>query len=105
MCAPLWTGWPAKDGTYFDAQAAVKAGIIPSENIIRTSKQLCRKVHDEIAGLADTAAIQELMDRVSEGNKPFEDIFPTLTETENDMANEKQDTKVLSTGRLPPRWA
>ena len=78
------------DGTYFDAQAAVKAGIIPSENVIRTSRQLCRKVHDEIAGLADMAAIQELMDRVSKGNKPFEDIFPTLTETENDMTNENK---------------
>ena len=86
----IMDGLAGKDGTYFDAQAAVKAGIIPSENIIRTSKQLCRKVHDEIAGLADTAAIQELMDRVSEGNKPFEDIFPTLTETENDMANENK---------------
>ena len=36
------------------------------------------------------AAIQELMDRVSKGNKPFEDIFPTLTETENDMTNENK---------------
>ena len=26
----------------------------------------------------------------SEGNKPFEDIFPTLTETEKDMANENK---------------
>lgn len=86
----IMDGQAGKDGTYFDAQAAVKAGIIPSENIIRTSKQLCRKVHDEIAGLADTAAIQELMDRVSEGNKPFEDIFPTLTEIENYMANENK---------------
>ena len=78
----IMDGQAGKDGTYFDAQAAVKAGIIPSENIIRTSKQLCRKVHDEIAGLADMTAIQKLMGRVSEGNKPFEDIFPTLTETE-----------------------
>ena len=76
-------GQAGKDGTYFDAQAAVKAGIIPSENVIRTSRQLCRKVHDVIAGLAD-------MDRVSKGNKPFEDIFPTLTETENDMTNENK---------------
>ena len=61
----IMDGQAGKDGTYFDAQAAVKAGIIPSENVIRTSRQLCRKVHDEIAGLADMAAIQELMDRVS----------------------------------------
>ena len=38
----------------------------------------------------DTAAIQELMSRVSAGNKPFKGIEPTLTETENDMANENK---------------
>ena len=92
MRGAIMDGQAGKDGTYFDAQAAVKAGIIPSENVIRTSRQLCRKVHDEIAGLADMAAIQELMDRVSKGNKPFEDIFPTLTETENDMTNENKTT-------------
>lgn len=86
----IMDGQAGKDGTYFDAQAAVKAGIIPAENIIHTSKQLCRKVRDEMAGLTDMAAIQELMGRVSAGNKPFEDILPTLTETENDMANENK---------------
>ena len=45
---------------------------------------------DEIEGLTDTAAIQELMSRVSAGNKPFKGIEPTLTETENDMANENK---------------
>lgn len=44
-------------------------------------------------------AIQKLMGRVSEGNKPFEDIFPTLTETENDMTNENK-TQGLSTGQI-----
>ena len=43
-----------------------------------------------IEGLTDTAAIQELMSRVSAGNKPFKGIEPTLTETENDMANENK---------------
>lgn len=86
----IMDGQAGKDGTYFDAQAAVKAGIIPAGNIIHTSKQLCRKVRDEMAGLTDMAAIQELMGRVSAGNKPFEDILPTLTETENDMANENK---------------
>lgn len=47
-------------------------------------------MHDEIEGLTDTAAIQELMSRVSAGNKPFKGIEPTLTETENDMANENK---------------
>ena len=86
----IMDGQAGKDGTYFDAQAAVKAGSIPAEHVIHTSKQLCRKVHDEIEGLTDTAAIQELMSRVSAGNKPFKGIEPTLTETENDMANENK---------------
>lgn len=47
----IMDGQAGKDGTYFDAQAAVKAGIIPAEHVIHTSKQLCRKVHDEIEGL------------------------------------------------------
>ena len=63
---------------------------LKAEHVIHTSKQLCRKVHDEIEGLTDTAAIQELMSRVSAGNKPFKGIEPTLTETENDMANENK---------------
>ena len=40
--------------------------------------------------IRDFAAIQELMSRVSAGNKPFKGIEPTLTETENDMANENK---------------
>ena len=34
----IMDGEAGRDGTYFDAQAAVKAGIIPAENIIHTSK-------------------------------------------------------------------
>ena len=35
----IMDGEAGRDGTYFDAQAAVKAGIIPAENIIHTSRQ------------------------------------------------------------------
>lgn len=86
----IMDGEAGKDGTYFDAQAAVKAGIIPAENVIRTSKQLCQRVHDEIAAMTDTASIQELMNRVAAGNKLFDAAVPTLNQTENDMANENK---------------
>ena len=86
----IMDGEAGKDGTYFDAQAAVKAGIIPAENVIRTSKQLCQRVHDEIASMTDTASIQELMNRVADGNKLFDVAVPTLNQTENDMANENK---------------
>lgn len=86
----IMDGEAGKDGTYFDAQAAVKAGIIPAGNIIRTSKQLCERVHDQVAGMTDTASIQELMNRVSAGNQLFEAGGATLNQTENDMANENK---------------
>ena len=86
----IMDGEAGKDGTYFDAAAAVKAGIIPAENVIRTSKQLCERVHDQVAGMTDTAAIQELMSRVSAENKLFEMTEATLNQTENDMANENR---------------
>ncbi len=86
----IMDGEAGRDGTYFDAQAAVKAGIIPAENIIHTSKQLCEKVHGEVALMTDTTAIQELMSRVSAENKLFENNIPTLNQTANDMANENK---------------
>ena len=86
----IMDGEAGKDGTYFDAQTAVRAGIIPAENVIRTSKQLREKVRDEVASMTDTAAIQELMSRVSAENKLFEMTEATLNQTENDMANENK---------------
>lgn len=86
----IMDGEAGRDGTYFDAQAAVKAGIIPAENVIHTSKQLCEKVQNEVAQLTDATAIQELMSRISAENKLFENNIPTLKQTVNDMANENK---------------
>lgn len=87
----IMEGEAGRDGTYFDAQSAVKAGIIPAENIIHTSKQLCEKVQSEVATMTDTTAIQELMSRVSAEYKLFENTIPTLKQTVNDMANENKN--------------
>lgn len=84
----IMNGEAGKDGTYFDATAAVKAGIIPAANVLHTSKQLCRKVHDSLAQVDDIAKIRELMCRVNDGNKLFPDAAPTLIQTEHKMANE-----------------
>lgn len=87
----IMEGEAGKDGTYFDATAAVKAGIIPAENVIKTSKQLCEKVHDQLLYLTDMAAIQEMMTRVSVENKPFAYGASILTQTGNSkMENEKK---------------
>lgn len=57
----IMEGQDGCDGTYFDAKQAVKAGIIPAENIIKTSKQVCTKVKNQIEGLVEASQIQELM--------------------------------------------
>lgn len=85
----IMEGEAGKDGTFFDARSAVQAGIIPPENIIHTSKQLCEKVHDEISVLTDTAAMQKLMCRISAENKLFDSSVPTLCQMDNNMTEEK----------------
>ena len=85
----IMEGEAGKDGTFFDARSAVQAGIIPPENIIHTSKQLCEKVHDEISVLTDTAAMRKLMCRISAENKLFDSSVPTLYQMDNNMTEEK----------------
>ena len=43
-------GAAGQDGTFFDAAAAVKAGIIPESHVLRTSKQLRAKVRADLSG-------------------------------------------------------
>jgi ATP-dependent protease ClpP protease subunit/uncharacterized membrane protein YebE (DUF533 family) len=81
----IMNGEAGRDGTFFDAKAAVKAGIIPQENVIHTSKQLCDKVKNEISGLEDISEIQAVLTRISaeakifdEKNKPFPPSGATL---------------------------
>lgn len=95
----IMNGEAGKDGTFFDAVSAVKAGIIPAENVLQTSKQLCDKVRNEINTNADIPHIEALMNRIcaeapslNSENKPFATVPPTLNEKENstDMNEEKK---------------
>lgn len=95
----IMNGEAGKDGTFFDAAGAVKAGIIPAENVLQTTKQLCDKVRNEINTNADIPHIEALMNRIcaeapslDSENKPFSTVPPTLNEKENstDMNEEKK---------------
>lgn len=95
----IMNGETDKDGTFFDAAGAVKAGIIPAENVLQTTKQLCDKVRNEINTNADIPHIEALMNRIcaeapslDSENKPFSTVLPTLNEKENstDMNEEKK---------------
>lgn len=68
----IMDGAAGKDGTFFDAWAAVKAGIIPPENVIHTSKQLCDKVKNELKSLNETTEIQDMMTRICAEAKAFD---------------------------------
>ena len=52
------------DGTYFSAKEAVAAGIIPAENIIKTSKSIREQAKNEIDGITDIKDIREAMNKI-----------------------------------------
>lgn len=87
----IMDGKAGRDGTFFDAKAAVSAGIIPAENILKTSKQLCEKVKNAMNGIEDIAKIQNMMetfnleavDAVEEENKLNEEEKTTLEQKES----------------------
>ena len=83
----IMSGEADKDGTFFDASSAVKAGIIPKENILHTSKQVCQMVKNEIEGVEDYTQMQEIMHRISAEIEinPFVSKTTTLKQTDNNL--------------------
>lgn len=49
----IMDGEASKDGTFFDAESAVKLKIIPPENILKTSPQILEKVKNAISNIQD----------------------------------------------------
>lgn len=73
----IMNGEGEADGTILSAKDAVKAGFLPSENVIKTSKKVRDKVKNEMIGVEDAASIRDIMASVSEEvdeNKLLEDI-------------------------------
>lgn len=96
----IMKGEPGKDGTFFDAESAVKAGIIPESNVIITSKQIRDKVKNEINGIEDALGIQEAISKISceiecdiEENKPSTDTDTNLNQNQNPTEVENKLTK------------
>lgn len=85
----IMDGEADKDGTFFDAKAAVKAGIIPADCVLKTSKQVCEKVKNGIHGIEnDAAMIQNLMCEINleaDGNKPPKNILANLYQRDNNQ--------------------
>ena len=80
----IMNGEAGRDGTFFDCESAVKAGIIPPDNILNTTPQLRERVRVELSGLQNAAEIQTMMCRISaeasapeSGCKPSAQAQPT----------------------------
>lgn len=93
----IMNGEAGKDGTFFDCEGAVRSGIISSDNVLVTSKQVCDKVRGELSALRDMTEIQSMMSRISAEavsfqteSKPSGDasanLSQTTTKTDNTMS-------------------
>lgn len=101
----IMDGEADKDGTYFDAAGAVKAGIIPESHVLRTSRQLREKVRAEVSGLDDAAAIQAVMSRLDTARFPAgEATQPSEAKTTN--LNTKTNTSDMNEDKnLSPEYS
>ncbi len=54
------------DGTYFSAKEAAAAGILPATNILKTSKQVCDKVKNQIEGITSATSLYDIMASIVE---------------------------------------
>lgn len=54
------------DGTYLSAKEAVKAGILPAEHLIKTSKHVVDKVKSQVEDAKDAASICGIMNSILE---------------------------------------
>lgn len=73
----IMNGEGEADGTFFCAKDAVKAGFLPADNVIKTSKEVRDKVKNEMIGVDDMTSICDIMTAVSaevDENKLLENI-------------------------------
>lgn len=97
----IMEGKTGKEGTFFDADAAVKAGIIPSTNILKTSKQLCEKVKNSISGIEDIASIQNKMEEIYQetGIEPEVENKPEAVENSSLKQKDNNEHKNMTEER------
>ncbi|MFT0409917.1 Clp protease ClpP [Bacteroides thetaiotaomicron] len=84
--AEIMNGEGDADGTFFSAKDAVKAGFLPSENVIKTSKKVRDKVKSEMIGIDNAVDMRNIMSAVSaevDENKLIEAICAIRNQTDN----------------------
>ena len=80
------------DGTWFSAKEAVEAGILPQENVIKTSKKVRDKVKNKIEGIESAASLQDIMATIAEEldeNKLLEKLVAIHNQNEQNFQEQK----------------
>lgn len=92
------------DGTYFNAKDAVKAGILPASNIIKTPKQIFDKVQTEIEGVTSAASLRDIMASAisqTDENKLLESILAIRRKNESQIQqNQMEKNENVSFGAV-----
>lgn len=101
----IMNGEAGKDGTFFDSDTAVKAGIIPAENIIQTSMQLRERVRIELAGLEDATQIQSMMSRISAQFEEAETTFKHSEPSSSNLIKTRTNVEMNEQTKTSPEYA
>lgn len=79
------------DGTYLSAKEAVEAGILPKENVIRTSEQVRAEIESKLEGVVGATSIRDVMAGMTDENVESKLIEKTLAILEqNKQTYQKQ---------------
>lgn len=94
----IMSGKEDEDGTFFTAQAAIKAGFLPANHIIKTSKAIRDKVKNQIDGVDDAVTLRGAMDSISaelDESKLFDKIVAINSKEGNNLQFHKNITKTM----------
>lgn len=103
----IMDGEEGVDGTFFNTQEAVKAGFIPAEHVLKTSKLVRDKVKNQIDGVEDAASLRNIMSSINtevDENKLLEEVVAIRNREDNSstkelnkrMETEKQTIETIS---------
>lgn len=101
----IMDGEGGADGTFFTAQEAVKAGFIPADHVIKTSKAVRDRVKNQIDGVADATSLRDIMSSVFaevDENKLIEEVVAIHNRNDNSQFQEsniktQMENQVLET--------
>ena len=94
----LMSGKEGTDGTFFTAEEAVKAGIIPVENALKTSKQKIEKVKNTIEGITDNHLLKDTITSIcgelSSNGSDNKENKHSINDVSNLNKNKQEPTEV-----------